>query len=63
MNLPARENQGTARTMDDLTLWELWRSKRDAEAFAEIVSRHAAMVHSVSRRILREFEKGNVWHF
>ncbi len=40
----------------DLELLELWRSRRDAEAFAELVARHSAMVFGTCRRILRSSE-------
>ena len=36
----------------DLSLLERWQSGRDAEAFAEIVSRYAGMVFATARRIL-----------
>jgi RNA polymerase sigma factor (sigma-70 family) len=34
-------------------LYDRWREKRDADAFAELVSRHADMVFSACKRILR----------
>src|SRR5262245_22198940 len=37
----------------DTLLLERWRLHRDADAFAEILSGHTAMVFSTSRRILR----------
>jgi RNA polymerase sigma-70 factor (ECF subfamily) len=36
----------------DLRLLEEWRSRRDADAFREIVSRHASMVYATARRLL-----------
>ena len=36
----------------DLALLERWRRDRDAEAFRELVSRHAGMVYATCRRIL-----------
>jgi RNA polymerase sigma-70 factor (ECF subfamily) len=36
----------------DLELLARWREERDAEAFRELVARHAAMVHASCRRIL-----------
>ncbi|HTX73299.1 MAG TPA: sigma-70 family RNA polymerase sigma factor, partial [Rectinemataceae bacterium] len=36
----------------DISLLRKWVSRRDAEAFREIVSRHASMVHSTCQRIL-----------
>jgi len=36
----------------DLEMWERWRRKRDADAFAEIVQRYGAMVTASSRRVL-----------
>ena len=39
-------------TADDQLL-KLWIHHRDAEAFSELVSRHAAMVYSICRRIAR----------
>ena len=38
--------------VSDATLWERWREQRDPDAFAEIVSRHSAMVYASCRRIL-----------
>jgi len=37
----------------DETLVEKWKSKRDADAFAAIVSRHSSMVYGTCLRILR----------
>ncbi len=37
---------------DDLLL-DAWRANRDPDAFAEILKRHAGMVHGTCRRILR----------
>jgi RNA polymerase sigma-70 factor (ECF subfamily) len=36
----------------DVMLFERWRASRDADAFAEIVSRHAGMVYATCRRVL-----------
>jgi len=36
----------------DVALYERWRSTRDPEAFAEIVSRHSAMVYGTCKRVL-----------
>ncbi len=36
----------------DITLLQRWQTKRDAKAFQEIISRHAAMVYATCRRIL-----------
>ena len=36
----------------DLLLLERWRDHRDADAFGEIVARHAAMVHGTCQRVL-----------
>ena len=36
----------------DRVLWESWRRERDADAFAELVSRHAGLVYGVCRRVL-----------
>ncbi len=36
----------------DIALWERWRSARDADALAEIVSRYSGMVFSTCRRVL-----------
>jgi RNA polymerase sigma factor (sigma-70 family) len=36
----------------DRTLMERWRATHDAEAFAEIVSRHSAMVYGTCKRVL-----------
>ncbi len=36
----------------DVALWDLWRSVKDADAFAEIVSRHSGMVFSSCKRVL-----------
>ena len=38
--------------VSDVALIEQWRTQRDAEAFAEIVSRHAGMVFAACNRIL-----------
>ena len=37
----------------DIALLERWLAHRDAEAFAELVSRHTSMVYATCRRILR----------
>jgi len=37
----------------DIALLERWRSKRDAEAFNEIVSRYGDLVYATCRRVLR----------
>lgn len=36
----------------DFSLLERWRRNRDAQAFKEITTRHAAMVHAACRRVL-----------
>ena len=36
----------------DIALWERWKSTRDADALAEIVSRYSGMVFSTCKRIL-----------
>ncbi len=38
---------------DDIFLLQRWIDERDGEAFNELVSRHAGMVYSVCRRVLR----------
>lgn len=38
----------------DIALLDQWRARRDADAFAEIVSRHAGMVYGTCRRVLRD---------
>lgn len=38
--------------ISDAVLFEKWIAARDADAFAEIVSRHSAMVYSTCRRVL-----------
>lgn len=40
-------------TVTDRTLFERWIALRDAEAFNEIISRHADMVFGVCRRVVR----------
>ncbi len=40
----------------DLSLLERWTTSRDAEAFAEIVTRYSGMVYATCRRILRNTE-------
>jgi len=37
----------------DLALLERWKTARDAEAFRELVARHAVMVYATCKRILR----------
>ncbi len=37
----------------DIVLLDQWRARRDADAFAEIVTRHAGMVYGTCRRVLR----------
>ena len=37
----------------DAALFQRWIATRDADAFAEIVSRHSAMVYGTCRRVLR----------
>ena len=37
----------------DMALVEKWRARRDADAFAVIVRRHAALVYATSLRITR----------
>ncbi len=39
--------------LDDCFLLQRWIGERDGEAFNELVSRHAPMVYSVCRRVLR----------
>lgn len=39
--------------MTDLALWEMWVSKRDANAFQQILLRHADMVYATCCRVLR----------
>lgn len=41
---------------NDALLFERWRQRGDAEAFAEIVSRYSAMVYATCRRVLRDSE-------
>lgn len=36
----------------DVALYERWRGTRDPDAFAEIVSRHSAMVYGTCKRVL-----------
>jgi len=38
----------------ETTLLERWRVARDADAFAQILSRHSAMVYTTCKRILRD---------
>ena len=38
--------------MTDMALWEQWVRRRDAEAFEQIIRRHANMVYATCRRIL-----------
>jgi hypothetical protein len=37
----------------DSVLHSRWSDRRDAEAFAELISRHAAMVHGTCLRLLK----------
>jgi RNA polymerase sigma factor (sigma-70 family) len=41
---------------NDTLLFERWRQRGDAEAFAEIVSRYSAMVYATCRRVLQNSE-------
>lgn len=41
-------------SLPDATLLERWIYKQDAEAFSEIVSRHASMVYATCRRVLHD---------
>ena len=41
---------------NDALLFERWRQRGDAEAFAEIVSRYSGMVYATCRRVLRGAE-------
>ena len=43
-------------TVSDSLLFERWRQRGDAEAFAEIVSRYSGMVYATCRRVLRGAE-------
>ncbi len=38
--------------VQDTALWDRWRSRRDADAFAELVARHSGMVYAASKRVL-----------
>ncbi|MCL4692759.1 MAG: sigma-70 family RNA polymerase sigma factor [Candidatus Hydrogenedentes bacterium] len=37
---------------NDATLWELWKTRHDADAFMELVLRHSGMVYATCKRVL-----------
>jgi RNA polymerase sigma factor (sigma-70 family) len=44
---------GEKMAATDSVIFEKWVMRRDADAFAELVSRHVGMVHATCRRLLR----------